>query len=96
MIEPVGVADAGRTDGIGTDTGDAARIGAELAAVDRALARIESGDYGNCTDCGSRLDDAQLAADPTATTCPDHLGLEHAPEPAVDADPAPARPWPAH
>ena len=63
--------------------GDAEQIGAELAAVDRALARIESGDYGNCTDCGMRLDDALLESDPTATTCPAHLELQHATEPVV-------------
>lgn len=63
--------------------GGAEQIGAELAAVDRALARIEAGAYGNCTDCGARLDDALLATDATAMTCPAHLGLEHTSEPTT-------------
>lgn len=80
---PVGVLEPAGELSADVGLGDAEQIAAELAAVDRALARIEAGDYGNCTECGTRLDDAHLAADPTATTCQAHLGLEHAtPEPA--------------
>ena len=80
--------EAGDDQVVDVGLGDAKQISSELAAVDRALARIEAGDYGDCTDCGTRLDDAQLAADPTATVCPGHLGLEHAPERSVEQAPA--------
>ncbi|MDP2370807.1 TraR/DksA family transcriptional regulator [Rhodoferax sp.] len=42
---------------------------AELAAVNAALARIEAGTYGQCTDCGVRIPDARLHAAPGAPRC---------------------------
>lgn len=60
------------------DAETAERIAAELGAVDEALGRIEAGRYGVCTECGDRLDDDVLAADPTVKTCAAHLRLEHA------------------
>jgi hypothetical protein len=86
---PVGVIEPADDRDSDVGLGDAEQIAAELAAVDRALARIEAGDHGNCTECGTRLDDALLAADPTASICPAHLGLEHvAPEPAGETSDA--------
>jgi len=41
----------------------------ELIDVDAALARIRSGAYGECLDCGDRIAPARLAAYPTATRC---------------------------
>jgi DnaK suppressor protein len=38
-----------------------------------ALKRIEEGVYGICDECGMRIEDARLAADPSATTCTLHL-----------------------
>lgn len=42
---------------------------AELAAIDAALARIQSGTYGECTDCGTHIAPARLQATPEAPRC---------------------------
>ena len=42
---------------------------AELAALDAALARIEAGSYGQCTDCGVDIAPARLQASPDAPRC---------------------------
>lgn len=43
-----------------------------LDAVDRALVQLGDGNYGACTECGEPIDDARLAADPTAERCGRH------------------------
>lgn len=40
-----------------------------LRAVDAALARIEAGRYGECTDCGADIPAARLQAAPEALRC---------------------------
>jgi RNA polymerase-binding protein DksA len=40
-----------------------------LASVDAALARLDDGTYGICTQCGRPIAAARLDARPTATTC---------------------------
>ena len=52
---------------------DLAAAEAELDAVEHALQRLDDGSYGSCEVCGNALDDAQLAADPTARFCSAHL-----------------------
>ena len=42
---------------------------AELDALDAALARIEAGSYGECTDCGVNIPAARLQATPEAPRC---------------------------
>jgi DnaK suppressor protein len=42
---------------------------AELVAIDTALARIEAGTYGECTDCGVDIAAARLHASPEVTRC---------------------------
>jgi DnaK suppressor protein len=42
---------------------------AELASIDAALARIEAGTYGQCTDCGVSIPAARLQASPEAQRC---------------------------
>jgi len=42
---------------------------AELGAIDAALARIEAGTYGECTDCGVHVPAARLHATPEAPRC---------------------------
>lgn len=42
---------------------------AELAAIDAALARVEAGTYGECTDCGTEIAPARLQATPEAPRC---------------------------
>lgn len=51
---------------------------AELDAIDAALARIEAGTYGECTDCGVTIPPARLQATPDAPRCiPCQEKLEH-------------------
>jgi DnaK suppressor protein len=45
------------------------RGAAEIARVDRALARMESGDYGVCEECEEPIPEDRLEALPTAVTC---------------------------
>jgi DnaK suppressor protein len=42
---------------------------ARLMLVQRALERIEQGEYGDCLGCGEPIDPRRLEADPTATRC---------------------------
>ncbi|WP_108428284.1 TraR/DksA C4-type zinc finger protein [Limnohabitans sp. Hippo3] len=42
---------------------------AELGDIDAALARIQAGTYGQCTDCGVTIPTARLNAYPTAKRC---------------------------
>ena len=42
---------------------------AELAAIDAALARLQAGTYGHCTDCKATIPDARLDAAPEAARC---------------------------
>ncbi len=46
-----------------------AQLTARLAAVDEALARIDSGAYGICESCGKPIGEARLEALPDATLC---------------------------
>lgn len=41
----------------------------ELAAIDAALNRIETGTYGECVDCGVQIPAARLDASPEVTRC---------------------------
>jgi RNA polymerase-binding protein DksA len=41
----------------------------ELESIRRALARMESGDYGICASCGEPIAPARLRALPTAEHC---------------------------
>ncbi len=41
----------------------------QVAMIDAALARIESGDYGVCVDCETDIDPKRLAALPFALLC---------------------------
>ena len=42
-----------------------------LAALDRALARYASGDYGRCESCGRAIAPERLAARPSTNVCID-------------------------
>ena len=45
------------------------RGNAEIEVIDRALERIDTGDYGRCEECDEDIPLARLKALPTATTC---------------------------
>lgn len=40
--------------------------------INHALARIESGDYGECEECGEPIEEKRLEAIPYATLCMQH------------------------
>src|SRR4051812_2507977 len=40
-----------------------------LDDVDRALGKLEGGEYGRCETCGGAISEARLEAMPTARTC---------------------------
>jgi DnaK suppressor protein len=42
---------------------------AELATIDAALARLQAGTYGQCTDCDANIPPARLDAAPEAARC---------------------------
>ena len=44
---------------------------AELAAIDDALARLNAGTYGQCTDCDATIPEARLNAAPEVARCID-------------------------
>ena len=41
----------------------------QIREIDEALARVASGTYGICVDCGARIPDERLAARPQAARC---------------------------
>jgi DnaK suppressor protein len=43
----------------------------DVAALDRATARLQAGTYGRCLHCGRGIPDARLEALPAAETCLD-------------------------
>jgi len=47
----------------------ATREGKFLNHIEQALQRIESGDYGKCSDCENPIPQERLMAVPTATRC---------------------------
>ena len=48
------------------------QVQAELAAVDRALHRLDEGTYGTCELCGDSISDERLAVMPAARFCVGH------------------------
>lgn len=53
----------------GMAVGDTVRDEAHLHDVDLALARMDNGTYGMCSDCGARIPMERLRAMPTARYC---------------------------
>lgn len=51
------------------DIAHVARNAATLAALDAALARVATGEYGACVDCGEDIAQPRLAANPAADRC---------------------------
>jgi len=41
----------------------------ELRRIDTALVRLSAGSYGLCEDCGQRIPEARLEAEPTQLRC---------------------------
>ncbi len=56
--------------------GNEARV--ELSKISAALSRIDSGDFGSCTECGSSIDLGRLKAYPYATECIDCATMDEA------------------
>ncbi len=51
------------------DVTNLARVTAELAQADAALARVAQGTYGQCVDCEEAIEAARLSAHPAALRC---------------------------
>ena len=49
---------------------------AEIAKIASALRRIDSGEFGNCAECGAAIEPARLAAYPYADECIDCAEFE--------------------
>lgn len=58
------------------DVAELARLTAELAQIDAALARAHDGELGDCADCGDPIDAARLAVNPAAARCAECQQLE--------------------
>ncbi|HLM96183.1 MAG TPA: hypothetical protein VK283_07690 [Acidimicrobiales bacterium] len=69
------VEDQGATAELDIDDAVLDAIEEQLADVERALALIDEGTYGQCEACGRTIDDAVLARTPAARFCVDHLPL---------------------
>ncbi len=41
----------------------------EIASTDRALERLEKGEYGYCVECGEQISEGRLDARPEAALC---------------------------
>ena len=54
---------------------DLGAVERDLTAVEAALAGLDDGSYGTCKVCGTPLDDAVLADDPTVLICDQHLDV---------------------
>ena len=68
---------------IDTDHAAVSRDRGEIRAIDSALARIGSGEYGRCSACGDRIPHERLLASPSAERCfrcQDHFEKTHAHE----------------
>lgn len=49
-----------------------AGVSAELDAVEAALQRLDSGQFGKCEQCGGQIEPGRLEADPIAVRCATH------------------------
>ncbi len=49
---------------------------AELLKISAALLRMDAGEFGNCTECGTEIQAARLAAYPYANECIDCARLD--------------------
>jgi DnaK suppressor protein len=47
----------------------AEKLDLQLSVVNRAIAKVAEGTYGQCDDCGAPIGDARLEALPTAIRC---------------------------
>jgi DnaK suppressor protein len=50
----------------------ASTIRDQLADIERALARLDEGNYGRCEQCGNPINPARLEAVPSARFCIEH------------------------
>ncbi len=46
---------------------------ARLSEIDDALSHIESNTYGICSECGEKIEEDRLEANPAARTCKKHM-----------------------
>ena len=61
----------------------------ELQQIDAAIARIDAGEYGICSDCGQEIDPRRLAALPYALLCTECAARSEQAAPVVAAQQPP-------
>jgi DnaK suppressor protein len=66
--------DAMRAQAMSVETGRRRRV--QIVKIDNAMARIESGTYGECADCGEYIKPARLEIDPMAVLCIECASLQ--------------------
>ena len=54
-------------------------VDARLADVDRAIERLERGEFGTCESCGRAIDADRLRARPAARFCVEHTHVAETP-----------------
>jgi RNA polymerase-binding transcription factor DksA len=71
IARPWGDVAAGATVEEATDSSEVTvdEVDRILDAVEAALTRLDDGTYRLCSACGTAMDDARLAGDPTAAVC---------------------------
>lgn len=53
--------------------GEVGPLKARRAEVQQALERITNGTFGMCEECGEKIEEARLEANPAAKTCEAHM-----------------------
>lgn len=56
-----------------SNTAILADLEARYDTILTALSRIEKGTYGKCEICSKKIEEVRLEADPSATTCTEHM-----------------------
>ena len=62
-----------RNEGFEEDSALTDTLSAHLKEIEGALAKIESGTFGICENCGSQIEEDRLIANPSAPTCVLHM-----------------------
>ena len=53
------------------------RILQEMEEIQEALARVNEGTYGQCSNCGTKIDEERLEILPATTLCASCAGLSN-------------------
>ncbi len=59
----------------GENLSEKATLSARKKEITQALMRMREGTYGTCEECGEKIQDDRLEANPAARTCMAHMEL---------------------